>query len=53
LADANALEEGTVAKIGRDDIGQLVTKRPLLQEFGRLIEERLHRVQQALATFGE
>jgi CRP-like cAMP-binding protein len=54
LADAYALEEVTVIQIGRDHIEQLVAKRPLLlQEFGRLIEERHTRVQRAFASVDE
>ena len=54
LAGASALGEVTVLQIGRDEIERLVLHKPLLlQEFGRVIEERRAKVQRALAAAGE
>ena len=49
LADARALEEVAVLEIGREYIEELVARNPsLLQEFGRVIEERRANVHRAL-----
>jgi CRP-like cAMP-binding protein len=50
LADAQALGEVTAVQIGREHIeGVLQAKPLLLQELGRLIEERRSHVKQAMA----
>ena len=50
LADAQALGEVTAVEIGREHIeGVLQAKPLLLQELGRLIEERRSHVKQAMA----
>ena len=54
LADAQALGEVTAVQIGREHIeGVLQAKPLLLQELGRLIEERRSHVKQAMADVGE
>ena len=54
LADAQALGEVTAVQIGREHIeGVLQAKPLLLQELGRLIEERRSHVKQAMAEVGE
>ena len=51
FAAAYALEEVTVVQIDRAEIEQLVSQKPLLlQEFGRVIEERRTSVSRALAA---
>jgi len=50
-AAAYALEEVTVLQLGREEIDDLVSRKPvLLQEFGRAIEERRDNLRQALAA---
>jgi small-conductance mechanosensitive channel len=54
LADAQALGEVTALQIGREHIeGVLQAKPLLLQELGRLIEERRSHVKQAMAEVAE
>jgi small-conductance mechanosensitive channel len=54
LADAQALEEVTAIQIGREHIeGVLHAKPLLLQELGRLIDERRSHVRQAMADVRE
>ena len=51
---AYALDEVTVLQISREDIEELVLRKPLLlQEIGRTIEERQADVQRALAAAAE
>ena len=51
LATARALVEVTAVQIGREHIEELLQQKPLLlQEFGRLIEERRGHVRRALAA---
>ena len=50
-ASAYALEEVTVLQINRDDIEELVSRKPvLLQDIGRAIEERRASLRRALAA---
>jgi small-conductance mechanosensitive channel len=50
LADATAVGEVTVLRIGRERVELLLQQKPLLlQEFGRLIEERRTHVKRVLA----
>jgi hypothetical protein len=50
-ASAYALEEVTVLQINRDDIQELVSRKPvLLQDIGRAIEERRASLRRALAA---
>jgi small-conductance mechanosensitive channel len=54
LADAQALGEVTAVQVGREHIeGVLQAKPLLLQELGRLIEDRRSFVKQAMADVGE
>jgi small-conductance mechanosensitive channel len=54
LAGAYALEEATALHIEREHIEDLVLHRPvLLQEFGRVIEERRGTVRRALAAVAD
>ena len=54
LADAHAVGEVTVVQIGREHVELLMQRKPLLlQEFGRLIEERRGHVKRALASVGD
>jgi CRP-like cAMP-binding protein len=54
LANAQALGEVTAVQIGREHIEEVLQQKPsLLQEFGRLIEERRSHVKRALAAVGE
>jgi small-conductance mechanosensitive channel len=54
LADAQALEEVTAIQIGREHVeGVLHAKPLLLQELGRLIDERRSHVRQAMADVRE
>jgi small-conductance mechanosensitive channel len=54
LADARAVGEVTAVQIGREHIEAALQAKPLLlQEFGRLIEERRSHVRQAMAAVGE
>jgi CRP-like cAMP-binding protein len=54
LADAQALEEVTAVQIGREYMEELLQRKPsLLQELGRLIEDRRTHVKRALAAVGE
>jgi CRP-like cAMP-binding protein len=54
LADAQALGEVTAVQIGREHIeGVLQAKPLLLQELGRLIEERRSHVKEAMAEVAE
>ena len=51
LAEARALDEVTAVHIGRDHIEEVLQQKPLLlQELGRLIEERRGHVRRALAA---
>jgi CRP-like cAMP-binding protein len=51
IANTQALGEVTVVQIGREHIGGVLQQKPLLlQEFGRLIEERRGRVIRTLAA---
>ncbi|HKP41841.1 mechanosensitive ion channel family protein [Mycobacterium sp.] len=51
LAEARALVEVTAVQIGREHIEEILQQKPLLlQEFGRLIEERRGHVKRALAA---
>jgi small-conductance mechanosensitive channel len=51
LAEARALDEVTAVQIGRDYIEEVLQQKPLLlQELGRLIEERRGHVRRALAA---
>jgi CRP-like cAMP-binding protein len=51
LADAHALGEVTALRIGREHVEELLQRKPsLLQDFGRLIEERRGHVRRALAA---
>ena len=51
LAGAYALDEVTVLQIDREDMEELVLRKPvLLQEFGRAIEDRRANVRRALAA---
>ena len=53
LADARALDEVTAVQVGREHIEEVLQQKPLLlQEFGRLIEERRGHVRRALAAVG-
>jgi small-conductance mechanosensitive channel len=53
-AGAVALTEVTVLEIDRDEVEELVGRKPLLlQEFGRAIEERRRDLRRALAAIGE
>jgi CRP-like cAMP-binding protein len=54
LATAQAVAEVTVVQIGRDQLEDLLQRNPsLLQEFGRLIDERRGHVRRALSSIGE
>jgi CRP-like cAMP-binding protein len=54
LADAHAVGEVTVVQIGREQVELLLQRKPvLLQEFGRLIDERRSHVKRALAAVGD
>jgi CRP-like cAMP-binding protein len=54
LTIARALVEVTAVQIGREHIEEVMQQKPLLlQEFGRLIEERRSHVRRALAAVGE
>jgi small-conductance mechanosensitive channel len=54
LANAQALGEVTAVLIGREHIEEVLQQKPLLlQELGRLIEERRSHVKQAMAAVGE
>jgi small-conductance mechanosensitive channel len=54
LATAQAVGEVTVVQIGRDQLEDLLQRNPsLLQEFGRLIDERRGHVRRALSSIGE
>jgi small-conductance mechanosensitive channel len=54
LADAQALGEVTALQIRREHIEDVLQAKPLLlQELGRLIEERRSHVKQAMADVGE
>jgi small-conductance mechanosensitive channel len=54
LADAQALGEVTAIQIRREHIEDVLQAKPLLlQELGRLIEERRSHVKQAMADVGE
>jgi small-conductance mechanosensitive channel len=54
LADATALGEVTALQITRDHLEHLLQRKPsLLQEFGRLIEERRSHVKRALAAVND
>ena len=54
LARAQALEEVTAVQIDREHVEELLQHKPsLLQEFGRLIEERRSHVRRGLAALGE
>lgn len=54
LAHAQALGEVTAVQIGREHIEDMLQAKPLLlQELGRLIEERRSHVKQAMADVGE
>ena len=54
LARAQALGEVTAVQIDREHVEELLQHKPsLLQEFGRLIEERRSHVKRALAAVGE
>jgi small-conductance mechanosensitive channel len=51
MATARALVEVTAVQIGREHIEEVLQRKPLLlQEFGRLIEERRGHVRRALAA---
>jgi small-conductance mechanosensitive channel len=51
LANAHAIGEVTAVQIGREDIEEVVQQKPLLlQEFGRLIEERRSHAKRTLAV---
>jgi CRP-like cAMP-binding protein len=51
LATARAVVEVTAVQIGRERIEELLQQKPLLlQEFGRLIEERRGNVRRVLAA---
>jgi small-conductance mechanosensitive channel len=51
LAEARALDEVTAVQIGRDYIEEVLQQKPLLlQELGRLIDERRGHVRRALAA---
>jgi len=51
LAEARALAEVTAVQIGREHIEEVLQQKPLLlQELGRLIEERRGHVRRALAA---
>jgi CRP-like cAMP-binding protein len=51
LAEARAFAEVTAVQIGRDHIEKVLQQKPLLlQELGRLIEERRGHVRRALAA---
>ena len=50
LAGAYALDEVTVLQIDREHMEGLVLRKPLLlQEIGRIIEERRENIRRALA----
>jgi CRP-like cAMP-binding protein len=54
LAEARALVEVTAVQIGREHIEEILQQKPLLlQEFGRLIEERRGHVKRALTAVDE
>ncbi|MBV9515447.1 MAG: mechanosensitive ion channel [Mycobacteriaceae bacterium] len=54
VANAQALGEVTAVEVERDYMEQLLQRKPsLLQEFGRLIDERRTHVKRALAAIGE
>jgi small-conductance mechanosensitive channel len=54
LAFAQAVGEVTAVQIGREPLEELLSRKPLLlQELGRLIEERRSQVKRALATVGQ
>jgi small-conductance mechanosensitive channel len=54
LAEARASSEVTAVQIGREHIEEVLQQKPLLlQEFGRLIEERRGHVKRALAAVDE
>jgi small-conductance mechanosensitive channel len=54
LAEARALVEVTAVQIGREHIEEVLQQKPLLlQELGRLIEERRGHVKRALAAVDE
>lgn len=51
IASARALDEVTVLQLGRDQIAELVDRKPvLLQEIGRAIEDRRADVRRALSA---
>jgi small-conductance mechanosensitive channel len=53
LANAQALGEVTAVQIGREYMEELLQRKPwLLQELGRLIEERRGHVKRAMAAIG-
>jgi small-conductance mechanosensitive channel len=54
LANAQAVEEVTALQIGREQIEEVVQRKPLLlQEFGRLIEERRSHAKRTMAAAPE
>ena len=54
VANAQAIGEVTAVRIGREHIEEVLQQKPLLlQELGRLIEERRGDVKRALAFVGE
>jgi small-conductance mechanosensitive channel len=54
LTDAHALEETAVLQLHRQQVEELVLRKPLLlQEFGRTIEERRAKVKRALAAVSD
>jgi small-conductance mechanosensitive channel len=54
LANAHAVGEVTALQVTREEVEQLLQNNPsLLQEFGRLIEERRGHVRRALAAVSE
>ena len=54
LADAQAHGEVTAVQIGREHIEEVLQRKPsLLQEFGRLIEERRGHVERTTAAVTE
>jgi CRP-like cAMP-binding protein len=51
LADAQAVGEVTAVQIRREHVEEVLEQKPvLLQEFGRLIEERRGQVKRALTV---
>jgi len=54
VADAQAADEVVAVQVSREEIDAVLQRNPsLLQEFGRLIEERRGHVKRALAAVGD